>query len=354
MKNIKGRLDYIDVAKGLGMLTIVWGHISGGVSHTVFYAFHIPFFFFLSGLVFQRERYASIGLFVKRRIKSLLFPYVVFSVLTWMMWVSYSYLSHAMVSSYWMPLFQTFIAQGSESFLVHNVPLWFVSCLFVMEVIYYFSSSLSGSMNMMICILLGVIGTWMSVTDFFDFSILPWSFDVALMGIPFYAAGNLLAQHPGHLKLTTWVRHYSIYAVGIVIVMVCLLCIGALSNGHVSMGHARLGYRPIVFYLTAFCGIIGFLFLSILLCHFPLTVVLDKIKWLGRNSFRLMAIHNPIKGIIIVIISRSISTPPTGISESLIYSMTTFVLTIAVSVILIKAISMGLQLTLSRDTLLPS
>ena len=43
----KKRLDYIDIAKALGMLTIMWGHIAAGKSVTFVYSFHIPLFFFL-------------------------------------------------------------------------------------------------------------------------------------------------------------------------------------------------------------------------------------------------------------------------------------------------------------------
>ena len=42
------RIDYIDIAKGLGMMTIIWGHIMyAGISNAIVYAFHIPLFFFL-------------------------------------------------------------------------------------------------------------------------------------------------------------------------------------------------------------------------------------------------------------------------------------------------------------------
>lgn len=112
------------------MLLIVWGHIRlGDWSNAFVYAFHIPLFFFLSGMVFSKKRYPDFKSFLLKRINSLIKPYVVFSGLTWIIWVAYSYVSHANVESYWMPLAQTFIAQGSGGFFIHNVPLWFVSCL---------------------------------------------------------------------------------------------------------------------------------------------------------------------------------------------------------------------------------
>ena len=133
------RLDYNDLAKSLGMLAIIWGHVRlSGWSNAFVYAWHIPLFFFLSGMVFNKNRYADFKAFLAKKIKSLLVPYVIFSVLTWGIWAVFACLSHSDVDSYWKPLAQTFIAQGSGGFLVHNVPLWFVTCLFVMEIVYYF------------------------------------------------------------------------------------------------------------------------------------------------------------------------------------------------------------------------
>lgn len=135
---IEKRLDYIDIAKGLGMLAIVWGHICcKGWSNCLVYSFHIPLFFFLSGMMFNRDKYPSFMSFFKKRAKRLLIPYAVYSVLTWMIWVGFNIIFHRPVESIWQPLLQTVIAKGSGGFLVHNVALWFIPCLLAVELIYY-------------------------------------------------------------------------------------------------------------------------------------------------------------------------------------------------------------------------
>ena len=136
--NMEKRLDYIDIAKGLGMLAIVWGHICcKGWSNELVYSFHIPLFFFLSGMMFNREKYPSFWQFFKKRAKRLLIPYAVYSVLTWGVWVAFNMVFHRPVESIWDPLLQTIIAKGSGGFLVHNVALWFIPCLLAVELIYY-------------------------------------------------------------------------------------------------------------------------------------------------------------------------------------------------------------------------
>jgi len=71
------RIGYIDIAKGLGILVIVLAHndLAGyhPTLHKFIYAFHIPLFFFLSGMFFRPER--SFGETFMRRFNTLMKPY---------------------------------------------------------------------------------------------------------------------------------------------------------------------------------------------------------------------------------------------------------------------------------------
>lgn len=49
------RLDYLDVAKGIGILLVILGHCQLGRigrAHSLIYSFHMPLFFFISGVCF--------------------------------------------------------------------------------------------------------------------------------------------------------------------------------------------------------------------------------------------------------------------------------------------------------------
>ena len=71
------RITYIDIAKGLGILVIVLAHndLAGyhPTLHKFIYAFHIPLFFFLSGMFFRPER--AFGETTRRRFNTLMKPY---------------------------------------------------------------------------------------------------------------------------------------------------------------------------------------------------------------------------------------------------------------------------------------
>ena len=145
----KSRFDYIDIAKGLGILAVVWAHIMlVGWSHEIIYAFHMSFFFFVAGMLFKREKYTSFGNFIKKRSKRLLVPYFIYAVASYALWAGLKYLSHEPLESILKPLPQIFIAQGSGRFMMFNSALCFISCLFVVEIIYFFKTKgLAKSLN---------------------------------------------------------------------------------------------------------------------------------------------------------------------------------------------------------------
>ena len=71
------RIDFLDYAKCFGMLCIIWGHIYFNVvNHDIIYFFHIPLFFFMSGMVFNKTKYPQFSCFFKKRIKTLILPYL--------------------------------------------------------------------------------------------------------------------------------------------------------------------------------------------------------------------------------------------------------------------------------------
>lgn len=52
----KQRIGYLDIAKGIGILLMIFGHIDGGgVVQTWIYSFHIPLFFIVSGIIVFKQ-----------------------------------------------------------------------------------------------------------------------------------------------------------------------------------------------------------------------------------------------------------------------------------------------------------
>lgn len=89
------RLDWIDIAKGIGIILVVLGHtLVPQVRETGFagflwifiYNFHMPLFFFLSGYLFEKglSHYTNKGKFILGKLQYLMLPYLTFSTFAYL------------------------------------------------------------------------------------------------------------------------------------------------------------------------------------------------------------------------------------------------------------------------------
>lgn len=337
------RYDYIDIAKGLGILMVVWAHIMiTGWTHQFIYAFHMPLFFFLSGMLFQKEKYLSFGSFVVRRSKRLLVPYVVYSVLTWAFWAVFRYLRHDEVDSYLMPLLQTFYAQGSGAFMVHNSALWFVPCLFLVEILYFFFCRLGQWWCVAVCFAAAFL-SFMLGTAFDDNWWLtpPCNADAALIALPFYCIGNMLNTGIGHSKMVTSVKENKGTWLLVCAVMTIPLFWSATSFGECSMGSSSYQCPGWVFLLRALLGCGWLVCLSLLIsvtprCSRMVAAPMNYTKWAGVNSLDIMCLHIPVKGVCMIGVAMVLYMSVDDVGSHELYSALAFVLTMLVVWLIIK------------------
>ena len=332
------RYDYIDIARGLGILAVIWGHI---IWHhwtgDYVYTFHMPLFFFISGMLFHKEKYSSSHVFIKKRVKRLFVPYLWYSIITWMIWAGFNYFLHRPVDSYFAPLLQTFLAQGSGEFMVHNSPLWFIPCLFAVEVMYYFISKTKDILIILLCISLAGMSILLEHLYGEDYLLLlPWNFDAALMALPFYAAGNFLTRYLPHQTINNIVKQHQMLVWCIIITLTGLLVYSVQVFGSMSMGYSGYG-NEYIFHIRAILGCIStLLFASLLsfyaqqhISHF-FTRLINFIKWFGIVSLDVMCTHVPIKGFIIVAVATFLHQPRTDAMSNIWLALLVFVITLII------------------------
>jgi fucose 4-O-acetylase-like acetyltransferase len=93
--SIINRTSWVDYAKAIGIILVVYGHVARGLFNagidlpfsmymlvdSIVYSFHMPLFFFLSGLFFSYSftKRGAIGLTLNK-IDSIIYPYLVWSI----------------------------------------------------------------------------------------------------------------------------------------------------------------------------------------------------------------------------------------------------------------------------------
>jgi len=119
------RLLEIDVAKGLGIVFVVLGHNWLFINHystlnQAIYTFHVPLFFFLSGLMFKQHD--NISFLMSKRLTSLLKPYFIVLIL----FEFYRFVTEKSVSI--SPFLGILYATGQS---ISITSLWFLPHLFI-------------------------------------------------------------------------------------------------------------------------------------------------------------------------------------------------------------------------------
>lgn len=248
----------------------------------------MPLFFILSGMLFSGGRYGSFGAFLGRRLRTLILPYLAFSLASlgalFVLEKCFPAVYDVQKADYISYFAQIFLAQGSKGAL--NVPLWFVPCLFAVEIMYYFIEKLEVSFRIPACMALAALG-WLLESGLlpFDNTVLPWTLDSALYALGFYAAGNMVfpAVKAGMETIKSH-RHKVLLCLDLILLSLALWLPLALLNGKISLGSRVLG-NGVLLFLT------GVLATSAL---FGLGLLVEKCPFLGfcgRNSFYIMGVH---------------------------------------------------------------
>src|SRR5215213_9781223 len=123
------RIEYLDIAKGIGILLVVLGHndfevISPFVQRMI-YSFHMPLFFFLSGYFIN----ASLPFwdFFKKRFNALMKPYFFTIFLIYFTSVSFEKMGFNMAIT------RTVKSLYGSGYYLDWVQLWFLPQLFVVS-----------------------------------------------------------------------------------------------------------------------------------------------------------------------------------------------------------------------------
>jgi fucose 4-O-acetylase-like acetyltransferase len=127
------RVGYVDVAKGIGIILVVMGHndfaLVSPFAHKLIYSFHMPMFFFMSGMFFKPD--LPFAAFLWQRFHRLLKPFGVMLLLIYFASLSFSKVSLVMASRRLLKALY-----GSGQYL-DWVQLWFLPHLFVVSLFAY-------------------------------------------------------------------------------------------------------------------------------------------------------------------------------------------------------------------------
>ena len=201
------RVGYVDIAKGIGIILVVMGHndfaLISPFAHKLIYSFHMPMFFFMSGMFFKPD--LLFWSFIQQRFHRLLKPFFVMLLLIYFASLSFSKVSLVMASR---RLLKAMYGSGQY---IDWVQLWFLPHLFVVSLFAYLIIRTLRHPGLyrvrwLILITVYVVGVLtINIFSPFEFNLfgkelhlygLPFSMDIVFVSGFFFILAYELNQHP--------------------------------------------------------------------------------------------------------------------------------------------------------------
>ncbi len=281
------RIDWVDVAKGIGMILVIISHTEEHfmpgtlVSLKIpIYTFHMPLFFFVSGFLFSMK--SGFGEFLKSKCKRILVPYFCLGTIL------------VLFDTYWQgrnpygnPWFvkERFLNSMLNLLYQNRLwTLWFIACLFWLNIFFYILVRFvkSEKIRALIVIAFAVAGLYyykMGGGGIF------WNIDVCMTTMPFFYAGYVCRKTDfidSRILKNKWKW---LLCVGFIALdAVCAIVNFKTTGQFLELWGNQYG-NPVLTYICAFSGIFAVIILADA-CH-----GFAPLRYIGENTMLFYAWH---------------------------------------------------------------
>ncbi|MBQ2672924.1 MAG: acyltransferase family protein [Methanobrevibacter sp.] len=284
------RIKDIDILRAIAIILVIVGHTPypgfNPELHKWIYAFHIPLFFFVSGLSLYFTNYHNLNLKknFKKRFNRIYLPYLIWSIA----------LALPSISVMTIPKILYGTHQSIAS--VSNSSLWFLPVLFFatifLDLILFFSYKKNWQkylpfLLIIFFLIVLLIPSQSSIQYLLGGHNLPFGIDVVPMAILFMLSGYLFQIH----RKTKELKIPILISVPLIILSITILTYFSLHNNtnYVLMAENRYG-NYLYFFIAAFSGIIASFLISFTIARHTskLSKLMQKI---GSDTMIIFILH---------------------------------------------------------------
>lgn len=279
---VSTRENWIDVARGFVIVVMLIGH--SGVPQPLYkyiYGFHMPFFFILSGYLFNFDKWNKLGIkaLFSKRFKNYVIPYFILTFVNLFLNIPVDF---AKIGGGWDLIKATLAhvgwilySYGTAERMPNCSPLWFLLAAFISNL--YFFVFLKQRKNVRIFVLL-LSGLIIYALNYYEIPPFPWHLDVALIGMIFMYVGYWL-QRGSLLQKKTGIELIALFIVGTYVI---------LSNNELDINLRVVGNM-----FLAFTG-------SVIMAYIVLSICKNEnftpklLEYFGKNTILIMAFNYAI------------------------------------------------------------
>lgn len=281
----KRRIVSIDVARGIAMIAIILGHLGNRRINSIVTTFHVPVFFFISGLFFHTE--INPVDFIKKKTKGLLLPYFLTSILLCAFSIPLGILQGLdwkKEAIKWIIASLYGAGFDIEGFTVAPSigAIWFLLALFWSELLFFFISRLPNGFRLCSVLCIFTLSVWSA-----KYIWLPLSIQAGGSGLLFLYAGYLTGDAREQIVRLITNKKELATACFVFLVLIWMYCIQKNEGIYLSQARFENGILDILGCMT---GIAVVLYLSM---HIETNTkgVAKVLAFVGCNSLYVLGVH---------------------------------------------------------------
>ena len=132
---MENRLEYVDIAKGIGIVLVVCSHTDALSLMWVMMDMCIPIFFFCSGYTFKMK--GSFKDSMKKKVRKLLVPYLFFNLMMFCVFCHFSLREFVGIVYSRYSLYPLDVTPNIKFFTSGNYPMWYLTSMVVSYFLFY-------------------------------------------------------------------------------------------------------------------------------------------------------------------------------------------------------------------------
>lgn len=277
------RIKWIDYAKAIAIVCVIYGHTYENIIVKWIYSFHMPLWFFLSGITFKY--YEDMNTFIKKKCKSIIVPYIQFGIIR-IIWISIKkivlYRDYDMTYIFKL-LVGIVVNKRNEEY---SIGLWFLPLLFFTELFAYLIINKFRKKKyfmfyvecVIILLLVFEYLYWKNIKYIF-----PYGIDAIGSSLSFFLIGYLYKKNKKNRNINCKKKILFAFIVNVISGAINTYII---SKSKIDMYYGNYG-NILLYFISAISGIYFILKLCILIDN----VVIKKILFIGKNTLYIYCLH---------------------------------------------------------------
>lgn len=273
-----------DVAKGIGIILVIYNHCSPIIFGKIISLFHVPLFFFISGILCNKKDFSKISFldFVNKKRKSLLFPYWIAGIIDFIIYMivspNFFIPKHNIVHQ----MIYFLLGMRNYNYYYFTGALWFLTALFSCELIAFVLVKFVNHKAIFLgSIIVGCVAIILTNTCVFRYS-LPFNLDSLIYLFPIWGLGYML----GSKKIVVDIKTLALQILGLLFFLLLIL----RKNGYIDVFSMDVG-NPYIYFVGAIAGS----YLIVLIANGIVLYLNKKITslfvFVGMNSIYFLVIH---------------------------------------------------------------